>query len=75
MLFDDGVSRIDYVLAWEVPEKEDEDALKAKNARKIFEKNLIEEGLSLEYDTVWDLELKTALLFNPLQPGIQNGHH
>lgn len=51
LYLDDGVSRIDYVLAWEVPKKETEDTEKARKAREIFEKNLVDEGLVLEYDT------------------------
>ncbi|XP_053396990.1 anoctamin-4-like isoform X3 [Mercenaria mercenaria] len=51
LFFTDGVSRIDYVLAWEVPKKENENTQKAKKAREMFEANLAEEGLKLEYDT------------------------
>lgn len=53
MYFDDGVRRIDFILAWEVPEKkdeQDEDEIKAKKARNVFEKNLEKEGLGLERD-------------------------
>ena len=55
MCLDDGVSRIDFILAWEVPEKKDEqdaDVLKAKKARQTFEANLDKEGLKLEQDLV-----------------------
>ena len=55
MFFDDGVRRIDYILAWEVPEKkeeEDRNQAKAKKARETFEENLIKEGLELEHDLV-----------------------
>ena len=55
MYLDDGVSRIDFILAWEVPEKkdeQDEDEIKAKKARKTFEANLEKEGLKLEQDLV-----------------------
>ena len=57
MFFDDGVRRIDYILAWEVPEKkeeEDRNQAKAKKARETFEENLIKEGLELERDLVRD---------------------
>ncbi|WAR07941.1 ANO1-like protein [Mya arenaria] len=46
----DGEKRVDYVLVWEVPEKEDEKSARAQSARENFEKNLVEEGLQLEYD-------------------------
>jgi len=49
---DDGVSRIDYVMAWQLPKKETEETEKAKRARELFEKNLQDEGLILEYDLV-----------------------
>ena len=55
MFFDDGIRRIDYILAWEVPEKkeeEDRNQAKAKKARETFEENLIKEGLELERDLV-----------------------
>ena len=55
MFLDDGVSRIDFILAWEVPDKKDEqkeDVLKARKARKTFEANLEKEGLKLEQDLV-----------------------
>ena len=55
MFFDDGVRRIDYILAWEVPEKkeeEDRNQAKAKKARETFEENLVKEGLELERDLV-----------------------
>ncbi|XP_060605683.1 anoctamin-4-like isoform X3 [Ruditapes philippinarum] len=50
LFFTDKESRIDYVLAWEVPTKETEQSQKAMKAREMFEANLIEEGLKLEYD-------------------------
>lgn len=50
LFFDDGQRHIDYVLAWEIPKKESPDTEKARRAREIFEKNLQEEGLELEYD-------------------------
>lgn len=53
MYFDDRIRRIDFILAWEVPEKkdeEDEDEIKAKKARTVFERNLEKEGLELEQD-------------------------
>ncbi|KAL4233719.1 Anoctamin-1 [Mactra antiquata] len=50
LFFEDGVSRIDFVLAWEVPTKDSEDVQKAAKAREMFEANLLEEGLTLEYD-------------------------
>ena len=55
MFFDDGIRRIDFILAWEVPEKkdeDDEDEIKAKKARTVFEGNLEKEGLELEHDLV-----------------------
>ncbi|KAK3592615.1 hypothetical protein CHS0354_008152 [Potamilus streckersoni] len=50
LFFNDGKSRIDYILAWTRPEKEDENTEKAKKARDIFHHNLQEEGLQLELD-------------------------
>ncbi|XP_052243649.1 anoctamin-1-like isoform X2 [Dreissena polymorpha] len=50
LLFDDGESCIDYVLAWQVPKKVNEASGLAEKARENFEKNLLDEGLKLEYD-------------------------
>lgn len=57
LFFKDGVRRIDFVLAWVIrPEeelrkpKEVKQAEEAKEARRIFEENLVKEGLHLEYD-------------------------
>ncbi len=60
LFFEDGVSRIDYILSWstkkevEVDEKKDKkDAAefrKKRALRETFEKNLEIEGLKLEYD-------------------------
>lgn len=48
MFFDDGIRRIDYLLAWSIkPSKKQEEAEKA---RGLFEENLRIEGLQLEYD-------------------------
>ena len=52
LFFNDKESRIDYVLAWEIPTKDNEQSQRAKKAREMFEANLAEEGLKLEYDTV-----------------------
>jgi len=39
-------------MAWQLPKKETEETEKAKRARELFEKNLQDEGLILEYDLV-----------------------
>ena len=58
MFFIDGKRRIDYILAW--ASKEDyKDKAKNMAARKIFEDNLNDEGLELEYDLVCFMLKKT----------------
>ncbi|CAL1535293.1 unnamed protein product, partial [Lymnaea stagnalis] len=49
LFLSDGNRRIDFVLAWttEINKKTET----AKQARKLFEENLVKEGLQLEYDT------------------------
>ena len=67
MFFEDGVRRIDFILAWEVPEKKDEhdaDEEKARKARDTFEGNLQKEGLHLEHDQVrWLGECRASANF------------
>ncbi|GFR86477.1 anoctamin, partial [Elysia marginata] len=49
--FKDGVRRIDFVLAWSVEEDKNEKKIEqAKEARRIFEENLMKEGLEIEKD-------------------------
>ncbi|XP_013082997.1 anoctamin-1-like isoform X3 [Biomphalaria glabrata] len=48
LFFDDGKRRIDFILAWTIDHKRPETA---RQARQVFEENLIKEGLELEYDT------------------------
>ncbi|XP_041352260.1 anoctamin-1-like isoform X5 [Gigantopelta aegis] len=45
--FNDGVRRIDYILAWDVKTKKQEES---QQAREIFEENLLKEGLEIEHD-------------------------
>ncbi|XP_046373983.1 anoctamin-1-like isoform X3 [Haliotis rufescens] len=47
MFFQDGDRKIDFVLAWKVKVKKQQEA---EEARMIFETNLRDEGLELEYD-------------------------
>jgi len=51
LFFTDGKRRIDYILAWST-KGDPEELEEARKAREVFEKNLEEEGLELEYDTV-----------------------
>ena len=48
MCFQDELRKIDYILAWTTHKKPEEEA-KAAKAREVFEKNLTDEGLELEY--------------------------
>ena len=52
--FNDGVRRIDYILAWNVKSKKEEES---QQARDIFESNLIKEGLEIEHDLVGGVHL------------------
>lgn len=47
LYFDDGVSRIDYVIAY-TEEEEEEDRQKNSAKRQLFLKNLESQGLQLE---------------------------
>lgn len=49
MFFNDGVKRVDYVLVWSTKGKEAK-LEQSKEARRIYEDNLTDEGLILEYD-------------------------
>lgn len=49
--FRDGVRSVDFVLVWDTLTKEST-ADEAYERRKIFERNLVEEGLDLEYEPV-----------------------
>lgn len=50
LYLDDKKRRIDYVLAWPSGQKDKAKAKEAEDARKIFEMNLIKEGLNIEHD-------------------------
>ena len=50
LFFTDGTHRIDYVLAWETKVKDVKVAEERAAIRKVFEKNLLDEGLLLEAD-------------------------
>ncbi|WAR07832.1 ANO1-like protein [Mya arenaria] len=63
----DGEKRVDYVLVWEVPEKEDEKSARAQSARENFEKNLVEEGLQLEYDNESEENVKFVKVHAPYE--------
>ncbi|KAL5010330.1 hypothetical protein ScPMuIL_012635 [Solemya velum] len=49
MFFNDDVRRIDFILAYIPTLNNKEDQEKSEKARKVFEQNLIGEGLELEY--------------------------
>ncbi|XP_066253973.1 anoctamin-5 isoform X2 [Euwallacea similis] len=51
IFFNDGKRSIDFVLVWD-SSSEDACSLSAQEMRRIFEKNLIQEGLELEYEPV-----------------------
>ncbi|XP_052808773.1 anoctamin-1-like isoform X3 [Mya arenaria] len=67
LFFTDGEKRVDYVLVWEVPEKEDEKSARAQSARENFEKNLVEEGLQLEYDNESEENVKFVKVHAPYE--------
>jgi hypothetical protein len=48
--FEDGQRRIDFILAWDVKDCKKKE--QAEAARNIFENNLRNEGLEIEYDRV-----------------------
>ena len=50
LLFTDGRSRIDYVLVWREKHTENVRTSQIMNTRRVFEQNLKEDGLRLEYD-------------------------
>ena len=54
-MFKDGMRRIDFILAWST--EPCDEAQEHAEARAIFEKNLQQEGLHLEYDmeVSWDV--------------------
>lgn len=47
--FNDGVRSVDYILVWDAFH-DDANTTKAHHRRKVFEANLIKEGLELEYE-------------------------
>jgi len=54
LLFTDGRSRIDYVLVWREKSQESDRTRQNMKSRRVFEQNLKEDGLILEYDIkVW----------------------
>ncbi|KAK7494503.1 hypothetical protein BaRGS_00014156 [Batillaria attramentaria] len=64
MYFEDGVRRIDFILAWSIkPSKKQE---QAEKARQLFEENLRVEGLKLEYDRRGD-EIHFAKVHAPYE--------
>ena len=50
LFFEDGQRRIDFILAWNIKANKKQE--EAEKARELFEKNLRQEGLELEYDRV-----------------------
>lgn len=50
MYFDDKARKIDFILAWSI--KPNKKSIEAQRARELFENNLKQEGLELEYDKV-----------------------
>lgn len=52
MFFKDDVRKIDYILAYIPTLAKKEEQERSAAARKVFEENLIGEGLELEYCTV-----------------------
>lgn len=60
MHFRNGTSRIDYILAYKDPQEPE-----LEKERKTFEKNLLSEGLELEYEDkkVWTIKKKTNCAF------------
>ena len=49
LFFRDGKRKIDFVLAYE-PHEEDEDEEKKRYRRSTFEKNIVDDGLILEHE-------------------------
>ena len=50
LFFEDGLRRIDFVLVWREDVKDPDKAAEKVQCRKIFERNLEEEGLEIEHD-------------------------
>ena len=50
LFFEDGQRRIDFILAWNFKANKKQE--EAEKARELFENNLRQEGLELEYDRV-----------------------
>lgn len=61
MFFQDGDRKIDFVLAWKVKVKKQQEA---EEARMIFETNLRDEGLELEYDKVRQASIMSTPFVN-----------
>ena len=50
LFFEDGVRRIDYVLAWSKNDADGQKRASRANMREVFVRNLEEEGLETEFD-------------------------
>ena len=50
LFFEDGVRRIDYVLAWSKNDADGQKRASRANMREVFVRNLDEEGLETEFD-------------------------
>lgn len=58
MYLSDGISRIDYVLVWTY-KNTDKRRVEKENTRRIFEENLKQEGLILE----WDIKVSFVFVY------------
>ncbi|GFO33377.1 anoctamin, partial [Plakobranchus ocellatus] len=63
LLFKDGTRRIDFVLAWSI---KGDNLEEAKEARRIFEENLVQEGLHIEKDERGE-EIHFAKIHAPME--------
>ncbi|PVD28803.1 hypothetical protein C0Q70_11398 [Pomacea canaliculata] len=64
MYFDDKARKIDFILAWSI--KPNKKSIEAQRARELFENNLKQEGLELEYDKKGD-EIHYAKIHAPYE--------
>ncbi|XP_066141402.1 anoctamin-4 isoform X2 [Euwallacea fornicatus] len=64
IFFDDGKRSVDFVLVWD-SSNEDACSPSAQEMRRIFEKNLVEEGLELEYEPVENHKLYFIKIHTP----------
>uniref|UniRef100_A0AAR5PM38 Anoctamin n=1 Tax=Dendroctonus ponderosae TaxID=77166 RepID=A0AAR5PM38_DENPD len=65
VFFQDGLRSVDFVLVWHTVESDSE--CDASEKRRIFEKNLIDEGLDLEYENQESSKLKFVKIHAPLE--------